>query len=223
MARGRPALWSSLLGLPIAGAGLWLHFRGGALSSWGLPFVALGGFVIAVGVYVRFAAPAPPTLEEDEELVETRYPRQRAAAVKVILSTPFPLVAAFLLFFTRLPYVYPTAAFFVGLLLFSTGVLTYWRNTLTTYYLTDRRVISAYRFVSLNRTEIPLDRIRVIQERRSVVESLVGLGSVRVAAGSGGGLEIVTGNVRDPGPFADRVRELAGASVPNRYSAPRRA
>lgn len=209
MARGHPAIWSTLLGLPIAGGGLWLHLRGGHLSSWGLPFVVLGGFVVAVGIYVQFVAPAPPALRDDEELLETRHPRQRAAAVLVILSTPFPLVAGYLLFLTRLPYVYPTLAFFAGLLLFSLGVLTYWRNTLTTYYLTDRRVISAYRFVSLDRTEIPLGKVRVIQERRSVPEALAGLGSVRVAAGSGGGLEVVVGNVRDPGSFAERLRERA--------------
>lgn len=83
---------------------------------------------------------------------------------------------------TKPQYVYPTVAFFLGLYLYSSGLLSFWQNALTTFYLTDQRLISVFRFLTLTRKEIALPNVQMIQERKSVWEIRVGLGNVRVAA-----------------------------------------
>lgn len=213
MARGRPGIWSFVIGVPLVLVGGFLYGVAGSHpypALVGLPFVAFGIFIILAGLYVHFvAAPDPPTLREGEEIVDKRHPTQRVAQAKMGIGFPFLLVAAYLLFFTKVPYVYPTATFVVGLYFFSTGIHTYWTNSLTTYYLTNQRVIREYRFLSLIRQELPLEKVRGVEERKSITEALVGLGNVRVASGGGGGtLQVVMRNIGSATKFADEIREL---------------
>lgn len=210
MARGLPAAWSAVLGLPFVAGGFYAVARSPNVpSEAGLPFVGFGVFVILLGLYVQFvAAPEPPTMRDGEEIIETRNPAQRAAAVKAAVGFVVLSVAGYLLFFTFLPYVYPLAALVGGLYLFSTGLYAYWTNTLTTYYVTNQRLIKEYRFISMVREELPFEKVRGVEERRSVWETIVGLGNVRVASGGGRTLEVVVRNVYSPTEFADEVRGL---------------
>ena len=210
MARGLPALWSGLLGVAfIATGAIGASLTTTVPTEAALPFVGFGLFVIIIGVYIQYVvAPEAPTMQDGEEMVETRNPAQRAAAVKAALGFGLLLVAAYLLFFTFLPYIYPIVPLTAGLYLFSTGVFAYWTNTLTTYYVTDRRLIKEYRFISLVREEVPFDKVRGVEERRSIWETVVGLGNVRVASGGGDTLEVVIKNVYTPTKFSDQIRSL---------------
>jgi hypothetical protein len=210
MARGLPAVWSVLLGLPfVAGGGYALVVDTYVPNEAGIPFVGFGLFVAALGVYIHYvAAPDPPTMRDGEEIVETRNPAQRAAAVKTALGFLLMLVTAYFLFFTFEPYIYPLVTLLGGLYLFSTGLHAYWTNTLTTYYVTNQRLIKEYRFISLVREELPFDKVRGVEERKSIWETLVGLGNVRVASGGGGTLEVVVRNIYSPTDFADEIRNL---------------
>lgn len=210
MARGRPAIWSTLLGLPFIGVGAAIYVMGMMfLLAFTLPLVVIGAFVIVVGFYVQFVAPSSPTFRQDEELIETRRPRYRIAAVKVALSSPFFVGAPFLLFFTLAPYVWPALMFFSGLFFFFSGYATYCRNLLTTYYLTDQRVISVYQFLSMDRKEIPLDKVRVIQEQKSIWETFFRLGNVKVATGGGQELQIAMSHLPNASGFAETLRNLS--------------
>ena len=62
---------------------------------------------------------------------------------------------------TYLPYVYPFALFLVGLFLYLKGVIRYWINHHTIYYVTNRRVAHAYKSLWLDTTEIPVGSIKV--------------------------------------------------------------
>jgi uncharacterized membrane protein YdbT with pleckstrin-like domain len=210
MARGLPTLWSTVLGVPfVAGGGYGYLADTMVPSAAGLPFVGFGVFTILIGLYIGFiAAPEPPTMRDGEEIVDTRSPAQRAAVVQSVAGLLVLIIAGYLLFFTFRPYVYPTATLVAGLYLFSTGTYAYWTNTLTTYYVTNERLIKEYRFIALVRQGVPLDKVRAVEERKSIWETLVGLGNVRVASGGGGGLEITVRNIYTPTAFADEVRNL---------------
>lgn len=211
MARGLPAVWSTALGLAFGGFGAYLYVAQDTHpSQFGLPFILFGIFTIIVGAYIHFiAAPEPPSIQQGEEIIETRSPTQKVAFSKIILSLPFLILSIYFQFFTLVPYVYPTVTLLVGLYLLSSGLLIYWKNTLTTYYVTTERVIKAYRFLSLVQQEVPLDKVRGVEERRSFAETMVGLGNIRIASGSGGGaLEIVVKNIEDSTEFADEIRNL---------------
>jgi membrane protein YdbS with pleckstrin-like domain len=222
MSRGYPAVWSFLLSLPFVGSGVYLYLSlqqdlelqgttipPSDLQLIGIPLVMFGGFVFLVGIYVQVAAPSAPTLREEEEIVDSRKPSQRVALSKIILSVPFFGMAAYWLFFTLVPYVYPTVVFVVGLYFFSGGIKTYWMNVLTSYYVTTKRVITEYRFISLRRQEIPIEKIRAIEERKSILEALVGLGNIRVAsAGGGTSVQVKILEIGNSSDFADEIRKL---------------
>jgi membrane protein YdbS with pleckstrin-like domain len=221
MTRGLPAVWSSLLGLPfVIVGGYLLAFQtqypltatqptvpptaGAALAVFGL-------FVAGFGVYVQFVAmPDRPTMRADEWIVADRNPAQRSALAKALAGVPFLTAGLFVLYATERPLVYPTVALGVGLYLLSTGLHQYWRNTLTTYLLTNRRMLEEYRFLSLVRTEIPLDKVRAVEERQSAWEALFGLGNVAVRAGASGGLSVTIRSVYDSAEFADTIRDRLG-------------
>jgi hypothetical protein len=182
----------------------------------GLLLAAFGCFVVALGAYVRYlGAPDAPRMREAEEILDQRDPAQRNALAETVLSMPILGAGGYLLYFTERPLVYPTVALAVGFYLFSRGIHRYWRNTLTTYYLTNQRVLEEYRFVSLVRDEVPLGKVRGVQERRTIWESLFGLGNVAVRSGAASGLTVSVDNIYDSTEFADLVRdELAPDAAP---------
>lgn len=209
MTRGKPAVWSSILGSPFVITGGWLYLGQTEYPPiMGLPFAFFGLFVITVGIYIHAVGPSEPRLQDGEEVLEIRHPTQRVAFVKIGIGLPLLVATVVFLFFTRLPYVYPTVTLLTGLYFFSVGLHTYWTNTLTSYYVTTERIIKEYRFLSLIRQEIPHSKVRGVQERKSVTESLVGLGNVRVASGGGQSLEIIMSNMGDSEGFADAIRNL---------------
>jgi hypothetical protein len=215
--RGRPAVWSAVFGAPFVAVGTYVYAfqsryplladQPSAPPVAGLPLALFGLFVVGLGLYVRFVdLPDEPTMRENERIVDERHPAQRSALARTAASVPFLAAGVNLLYFTTYPLVYPALALAVGLYLFSTGVHEYWRNTLTTYVLTDRRLMEEYRFVSLVRTEVPLEKVRAVRERRSFVDTLFGLGSVRVRAGASGDLGVAVRSIHESTGFADAIR-----------------
>ncbi|WP_227130923.1 PH domain-containing protein [Halorubellus salinus] len=210
MARGLPAFWSSIIGVPFIGVGLFLYLaETNHPAELGIPFILFGIFIVGVGLYVHYiAAPKPPKLRENEELIDDRHPTQRVALAKILVSIPLLALALYLLFHTKEPYVYPTIAFITGLYFLSEGLQTYWTNSLTKYYITNQRIVKEYRLLSLIRREIPFGKVRAVEIRKSPTEAIVGLGNVRVASGEGGTLEIVMQNIENTTDFADKIRNL---------------
>lgn len=208
MARGKPLVWSTLIGLPYLVIGALLYVVESVQpDSAGLPVIGFGVLSVGIGLYLRAAAgvEAPP-LRDDEELLVTRHPTQRYARARLAMSVPFLLLGLYWLVWTRLPYVYPTVPLAVGVYFYFSGANTYWANTVTTYYLTNQRLIKEYRFFSLVRAEVPLERVRGVEERKGIVEKLVGLGNIRVASGTGETLEVVVRDIDDATTFAEEIR-----------------
>ena len=231
MARGKPAFWSGVVALPFLLGGILSYITAAESpliivrlrvtlfgtgdpvsqipSTVGLLSVLFGIAILAIGLYVRSVSTPKPRIDSGEELITTQHPSQRVATAKVIMSIPFLFITAYLLFYTKLPYVYSTVTFLIGLFYFSTGMYRYWSNTLTRYYITNKRVIRSFKFISKVHQELPLNKVRGIQERRSITEALVGLGNVRVASGAGGNtLEVVVKNIHQPSEFANQLRDL---------------
>ena len=210
MSRGTYTKWSPILGAPFLFVGLYLYlFSNNLPKELGYPFLIFGLFIVVIGLYVHFrAAPKPPTLRDQEEIIATQHPTQRVALLELVFGLIAFVVALYLLLFTFRPYVYPTVAFLIGIYLFSSGLYTFWANSLTTYYITNQRVISEYRFLSLARHELSLEKIRGVEERRSIVETIVGLGNVYVASGGGHSLEIKMRNLKNSGEFADKLKRM---------------
>ncbi len=179
MARGVPHLWGAGLGIPTLLGGVYVLATGGtetAPAGLGYPFLILGAVALLLGFYVSRVSPEPP----DVEPIEVFKPSQLSAYLLGVVSLPLLVVTLYFLFWTRVPYVWPTLAFVVFVFLFVKGLVRYWQNSLTTYYVTDDRVISEYRFIKLKRTSTNVTDVENVEIRRSVIETLTGLGSVTV-------------------------------------------
>lgn len=223
MGRGYPAVLSFILSIPFFAFGGLLvlgPFDGGLIPGVtvpqsdlhliGLSILVFSLFILAGGFYFQYISrPSAPQLREDEEIVDNRHPSQRVAITKATVGIPLLIITGYLLFFTTIPYVYPTLTLIFGLFFFSSGLKTYWANTLTAYYVTTRRVIKEYRFLALRRQEIPLDKVRGVEERKSVSEAIVGLGNIRVVSGGGGGsVRISMRNISESTEVAEMLRKL---------------
>jgi membrane protein YdbS with pleckstrin-like domain len=183
--------------------------------SVGVVIAIFGLFIILLGVYVHFVvAPEAPRMREGEAIVAQRDPAQRNALGQAIVSLPVLAAGGYWLYFTELPLVYPTVAIAVGLYLLSNGLHRFWRNTLTTYFVTTQRVLEEYRFISLRRNEVPHSKVRAVEEHRSVWDSLFGLGNVAVRSGSGGQLTVAVDEVYEPADLAETIRDQVGPNTP---------
>ena len=183
MARGAPRAWGALLGGPSIAGGVYALVAGtGAPRAIGYPLILFGVAAILIGVYVATVSPDPV----DVDPIEVFEPSQLGAYLTGALSLVFLLATLYLLYGTGILYVWPTLSFLGFVVLFVKGSVRYWQNTLTTYYITDGRIISEYRFLSLKRSSINHDDVTNVSRRQSVAETLTGLGSVEVTvAGSG--------------------------------------
>lgn len=183
MARGAPRLWGALLGAPTVGGGVYALTAGtGAPGAIGYPLVVFGAAAVVIGAYVGRVSPEAVAVDPVQEFK----PSQLGAYLLGIGSFPFLFATLYLLYGTTVPYLWPTLTFVAFVVLFVKGAARYWQNTLTTYYVTEDRVISEYRFLSLKRSSISHDDITNVARVQSVTETLTGLGTVRVTvAGSG--------------------------------------
>ncbi|MFT4891364.1 MAG: hypothetical protein ACI9YT_002296 [Halobacteriales archaeon] len=183
MARGVPHLWGAGLGIPSLLGGVYVLATGGtetAPAGLGYPFVILGAVALLLGFYVSRVSPEPPEVEP----IEIFKPSQLSAQLLGVASLPLFVVTIYLLFWTRFPYVWPTLAFVMFVSLFVKGLVRYWQNSLTTYYVTDDRVISEYRFIGVKRNSAEIGEIGSVERRQSAVETLTGLGNVTVRSPS---------------------------------------
>lgn len=195
-----------LVGIPIAGFGLYTYTSApGIPDALGIPFVLLGTSIVLTGMYVRRMA--PEARDFDEEVLAEFHPNQLAAKVLLLAGAVFFLFTIYLLYGTYVPYVYPTLSLstFLGFTLF--GLVRYWQNSLTTYYVTADRITSEYRFLSLNRSSIQLDNIAATGRRQSAIESLVGLGTIGISAGGGNPkmTEIRFRDIEEPATAEDTI------------------
>lgn len=210
MARGLPGIWSTLLSVPFFVSGGYVYTGQTPYPSvLGLPLFLFAGFIMIMGWYIHLVASPPrPKLRESEEILDTRHPTQKAALTRVLLGVPVFGIAGYLFLGTLTPYVYPTITFALGLFLFSTGILTYWTNSLTTYYVTSDRVMSEFRLISLVRKEVPISKVRAVKESKTPVEALVGVGNIQVSTGGGAGMMISITNIDSATDFAEQLRRL---------------
>ena len=139
---------SALIASPFLAAGFY-SFKIPEVPYWAsLVFSGVGGGMLLVGVYMSFMSSFPsPSLVNGEEQLMVRHPSMRPAYARMMLSIPFFLATAYLLWLTEYPYVYPFISFVAGMLLFFRGTIKYWVNHHVTYTITTRRVINMYRFM----------------------------------------------------------------------------
>lgn len=201
MSRGLPHLVGALVGGPLTLVGGYVYaVETPAPKEIGLTLALFGILVVLTGGYVYRASPAPIDFGTNEQVITTVDPNQLVAVLRLAFGGAVLLVSGFLLFATQLPYVYPTLVFALGFAILLTGLVRYWKNTLTTHYVTTQRIVSEYRFVSLNRQIIQIDDVIGVSHTQSVLESLVGYGSVLVSSGGGNpsASQIVFNNIANP-------------------------
>ncbi len=178
------------------------------LSLIFLAIVILGAAIVLIGIYGTVLTRPKPNLMPDENIQELRHPSMKPAMARIAMSVPFFLAAGYMVAFTYLPYVYPFAVFLAGLFLYLRGVIRYWINHHTIYYVTNRRVAHAYKFLWLDTTEIPVGSINAISETRNFIEMLTGRGSVLVASGISDRHTVRMQEIDNPGPVAQAIRRL---------------
>ena len=172
-----------LVALPFFAFGVLGLVRDDLRDDASLAVMLIGALVVLVGLYVSVLSRPRLNLMQDEETLQMRHPSMKPAFARILLSVPFFLAAGYLLEFTVLPYVYPFVPFLFGMYLYFRGVIKYWVNHHTTYYVTSRRAVHMYRFIWLDTTEIPVNAINSISETRGFIETLTGRGSVLGRAG----------------------------------------
>jgi hypothetical protein len=214
-------VWSAFFGLPLVAAGGYLvRFRAGTpaavdrsipLAVVGAALVVFGLLVVGGGVYVRFArVPERPETEDGEWIVAEREPARRSSLAKAVTAVPFLVGGVWLVSIPERGFVYGTVALAGGLSLLSAGLYRYWRNTLATYLVTNRRLIEQCRDRSPGRVDLRFEEVRSVEERRSVWDEPFGLGSISVRAVGADDRTITIRSISKSATFAETIRDRVG-------------
>lgn len=188
MARGWPAFWTTLIALPflLGGSYVYLYMPEYPTSTGTVP-ILFAVFMILLGLYVHvLVAPEPPAMQPGEKLHIAVSPFSWASIRPFSFFLTFFVVTVYLRFNTDLPVLLPAAAMVVTLYFLVTGLVRYWKSSLTVHYVTSRRIITDYRFLWVIRVEVPLPKITGLEQRKTVLESLMGIGNVVLVTGAGG-------------------------------------
>ena len=175
-----------LVGLPFFTAGVYGLTNPELSSSFGYAFtggIVIGALLLIVGLYLSVLARPKLNLTESEQLVVLRHPSLKPAFAQILMSIPFFALAGVVLAFTAYAYLFAFVPFMIAVFLYFQGVVRYWINNHTTYYVTSHRAAQVYQFFSLDVKEIPIRSINSIIETRSFVEMITGRGSVVAASG----------------------------------------
>lgn len=186
MTRGMPAVWSSIVAIPFIAFGV--AETTGQLSvtipsQIGMAALGIGLGIILLGFYVHLIGADSFEPAEYEQVLVQAHPRTPFVKTKAFLGIGFLSAAAYWLFYTRVPYVYPTISIFVGGTLFATGIWTYWQNTLTSYYLTDERVVTETCFLGSDDSHLHLEKIKSRRVNRPFYLRMFGLGDITLDVG----------------------------------------
>ena len=197
-----------VVALPFLILGILGLMQGDQLYQISFAVILVGALVVLVGIYVSVLSRPRLNLTSGEEVLALRHPSMKPPFARIALSIPFFAAAGYLLEFTALPYLYPFLPFLAGMYFYFRGIIKYWINHHTTYYVTNHRAVRMYRFGWLDTTEIPVNAINAISQSRSLLEMLTGRGSVLVASGIGSHQKVLMEEIDNPGPVADTVRRL---------------
>jgi len=214
----RPVIFATLLSLPF-GVMSYLSLQMPRIPR-PVPTVlaVFAGFLFFISVLFQMVAPAPPRMRPNETVISTRHPSRLGAYLRLGASVFGLIGAAYAYLVIPVPAIAPIAGAVVGTVLFAAAIHSYWRSSMRAYYLTDRRLICIRRFVSLQRTEIPLDEVGGIEERRSIAETLIGAGNVKVASGGTDTLVIELTRIPRPAAFVDELRTLVVQRSETRFT-----
>ena len=180
-------------------------------SRFGYAFIAsiaIGALLLIVGLYLSVLARPTLNLIEGEELVVLRHPSLKPAFAQIVMSIPFFVLAGVLLAFSNYAYVFAFVSFMLAVFLYFQGVIRYWINNHTTYYVTSRRAAQVYRFLSLDVKEIPVRSVNSIAETRSFIEMITRRGSVVAASGVSESHKVRMREIDDPGQVAHVLRGM---------------
>lgn len=179
-----------LLGVPIIGVIL-AAFAWRVSQEPGVPTVltdliyGLSIFVFIGGVVLYFRAPSRFHIRDEESIIEAYHPRLVLAYVLMTASIPMLASSIYVFEYTTRPYVFVFMPLVVGLYLLISGILRYWKNTLTTYYITTERIVRATRFLSVDNAHLDIEKISSWNDGHAWYSGLLGIEQASFATPSG--------------------------------------
>jgi hypothetical protein len=137
------------------------------------------------GVALYFRAPSRFSLQGEEVIIEAFHPRVVLAYILMTASLPTIAASIYVYEYTTYPYIFVFIPLLLGLYLLISGFLRYWRNTLTTYYLTSERIVRASRFLSMNNNHLEIENISAYNAGRKWYTGILGIQQATFKSHSG--------------------------------------
>jgi hypothetical protein len=183
MARGRPAIVGVVIGGIFAYAGYSVTNGAGPIPpEIGSAVMGIGALVAVLGIIAQVRAPDRPNLRENEQILDEWHPAQTPSILLIIAGVVATIGGGGLLYFTTTPYIYGIAIGGLGLIVFASGSTRYYKNSLTTYFLTTENAIYEYRLFQKNEKKVHLNEINGSQREDTRLERLVNAGSITLKA-----------------------------------------
>ncbi len=200
--------WSLGSGLPFLLVGISVLAVDTAVPTpLGYLSVSLGALVWIGGLVTHLSAPPNPQTYDDEAIVSMTTPTRRIAAAKNIIGLVLIVIGAILLIDITIPLAYPLISLLAGIYVYSSGIFEFWVNSLTRYFLTNRRFVKRYQLLSVRSKSIPIARIQATEENRTMFERLFGIGHVAVeSAGDSSTSRIVARAIEHPRALAEALQ-----------------
>ena len=148
-------------------------------------------------------------LVRDELVLEKRHPSMKPPFARIAIGVLSLAGAGWLLWCTFLEYIVPGIPFLFGMYMYIRGVVRYWINHHTAYYVTNYRV--AWKYLWLAGTSLPIDSLNSAERTKSLLGPLTRTGDVKVTTGIGARQNVHMKEVDNPDPVERTVNAMIAA------------
>ena len=215
-------------GLPFFAAGVFLLSDDDMASQaprwtpWAV--ILIGAAIVVVGFSLSLIARPELDLTSgegefpDERVLEKRRPSMKPPFARIAIGVLSLAGAGWLLWFTFSPYIVPAIPFLFGMYMYIRGVVRYWINHHTAYYVTNYRV--AWRYLWLDGTDLPNDSLNSASPTRNLLGPFTRTGNVKVTTGIGSRQNVHMYEIDDPKPVERTINRMIAARQAASHSSP---
>ena len=166
------------------------------IANTGVPLISVVGWItIVVGVVIAIIGiivglNSPPQLDliEAEKVEFEDHPSVKPAFLRIAIGVLLSIPGVYLMVaLDGIWYVVSLMALIVGVVLCIVGIHRYWMTHCTTYYVTNNRFVTQYRFLGGYTSIIGIADVVSAEPRFNLIQRIVGTGDFIVTSGSGRG------------------------------------
>ena len=158
---------------------------------WALSLIVIGSLIGLLGLYTSISPSPTIDVLKDEDIYDQRNPSRKRPLMVIVIGSLLFLVYGYLILFTESSLILLFVVNMAAVWIYLKGIVNYWINQCTTYFVTNRRIVHIYQFFWKRVRELDVEDINTDLVDQNPIDRIVRIGSLRIFVGGGGPAQVI--------------------------------